>query len=177
MSYNKAGISGDDRYDNIKFDVPLSSRRTAIPPSPQSDGTLAELTMGLTRREAEKIGLSHLYPKAKRKPSHTPGVPNLTERRFRDYLEVLRLAGEIRSYAFEPEVLPLGPEMTLTMDYGVEELDGSITLYDCKGRRYVWEDSTIKIKAAAVLYPQYRFAQAKWLGKGAGWKIRFFRSG
>lgn len=132
--------------------------------------------MGLTRREAERLGIVHLYPQARRQRSHTPSVPNLTERRFSEYLEVLRLAGEIRSYAFEPEVLPLGPEQSFLPDYRVDENDGSITWYDCKGK-HIWCDSTVKIKAAAVMYPQYRFAQAKWLGKGRGWKIRFFRSG
>jgi hypothetical protein len=130
--------------------------------------------MGLTRRQAEQLGLGDLYPRRSGRPARTPGVPNLTERRFAEHLEIRKLAGEIRSFAYEPEVLRLGPEMTLLMDYRIVELDYTYTYIDVKGR-YVWEDSVIKIKAAAVMYPQHRFMQAKWT-RNSGWKFRIFRA-
>jgi alpha-galactosidase len=130
--------------------------------------------MGLTRRQAEQLGLGDLYPRRSGRPSRVPGVPNLTERRFAEHLEIRKLAGEIRSFAYEPEVLRLGPEMTLLMDYRIVELDYTYTYIDVKGR-YVWEDSVVKIKAAAVMYPQHRFMQAKWT-RDKGWKFRLFKS-
>jgi alpha-galactosidase len=130
--------------------------------------------MGLTRREAEQLGISHLYPKRSGRPARVPGVPNLTERRFAEHLEIRKLAGEIRSFAYEPEVLRLGPEMTYCPDFRIEEFDGSFTMVDVKGR-YIFEDSVIKIKAAAVMYPQHRFMQAKWT-RDKGWKFRVFRA-
>jgi alpha-galactosidase len=130
--------------------------------------------MGLTRRQAKELGLDSLYPKRTGRPARVPGVPNLTERRFAEHLEIRKLAGEIRSFAYEPEVLRLGPEMTLLMDYRIVELNYTYTYVDVKGR-YVREDSTVKIKAAAVMYPQHRFVQAKWT-RDKGWKFRVFKA-
>jgi hypothetical protein len=119
-----------------------------------------------------------LLPQAKgqkrRRAAHVPGVMNKTESRFAELLEARRLLGEIKGWAFEAETLPLGPEMTFCPDFRVEELDGSISFVDVKGA-HVWEDSVIKGKTAATLYPQYAFYQAKWV-KG-DWKIRRFKSG
>lgn len=96
---------------------------------------------------------------------------NRTENRYAEELEARRLLGEIRAWAFEVDTLRLGPEMTYTPDFRVEELDGSITYDDVKGR-HTWEDSTVKAKTAAVLYPRHRFRQVRW--DGQGWQMRTF---
>lgn len=137
--------------------------------------------MGLTRKQCQMLGIGHLYPgrltgQGKRRgAAHVRGVMNRTEGRFAAILEMQRLFGEIRGWSFEPETLILGPRFTFTPDFKVEELDGTLTWYDVKGR-HVWEDATIKIKAAALLLPQYRFAQARWVNNSE-WKYRFFASG
>jgi hypothetical protein len=101
---------------------------------------------------------------------------NRTESRFAEGLEARRLCGEIKVWAFEPEVLALGPEMSFCPDFRVVELDGSVSWYDVKRLRgWSHEDATIKIKMAAVLYPDDAFYQARWDGKT--WKIRRFKSG
>ena len=136
--------------------------------------------MGLTRKQCEMLGIGHLYPSRpskggkRRGAAHVRGVMNRTEGRFAAILEMQRLFGEIKGWSFEPETLVLGPKLTFTPDFKVEELDGSLTWYDVKGK-HVWEDSVVKAKAAAVIFPQYRFAQVRW--NGSEWKSRFFSSG
>jgi hypothetical protein len=53
-------------------------------------------------------------------------------------------------------------------------LDGRYTFVDVKGR-FVWEDATVKIKAAAVLFPQHKFQQVK--KAGSAWVVREFPAG
>jgi hypothetical protein len=127
--------------------------------------------MGLTRAQAKKLGLS--WPcGAKGRPAHTPGQMNRLESRFACILEARRLTGEIRAWHFERDTLALGPEMTFQPDFVVEMPDGTLEYYDVKG--FVRDDATVKIKAAAVLYPQHRFYQAKW--RGGLWRTRLFRA-
>lgn len=128
--------------------------------------------MGLTRAQARKLGIPW-PPDAKGRPAHVPGQMNKLESRFALLLEARQWAGEIRGWWFEAETFALGPEMTFTPDFRVELLDGSFEFVDVKGA-HTWEDSTIKIKAAAVLYPQHRFYQARW--KCGVWRTRMFRS-
>lgn len=136
--------------------------------------------MGLTKKQCEALGIGNLFPKpkatakGKRKPSHVRGQMNRTEARYAEILEAQRLLGEIKSWTFEEDTLAIGPEMKFTPDFRVELLSGDISYIDVKGA-YIYEDATCKIKAAAALYPQYRFSQAKWTGRS--WKIREFRSG
>ena len=108
----------------------------------------------------------------KRRPAHTRFVMNWTEERFAQVLEGRRLCKEIKSWEFERYTFRLGPEMTFTPDFAVQENDGWLTLIDVKGR-HKWEDATIKIKAAALHYPFHRWQQA--VLKSGEWHIRTFR--
>jgi hypothetical protein len=103
-------------------------------------------------------------PADSRRRPPIPNGMNLTERRYAEGLEARRLFGEIREWFFEPDTLPLGPEMTFKPDFRVEHLNNTVEYVDVKGR-HMWEDATVKIKAAAVLYPEFLFVQAKWTGR------------
>lgn len=129
--------------------------------------------MGLTRQEAERCGLGDLYPPeaakpkrygGKRAPSHVRFFMNGTEQRYAEMLESQRLAGEIRDWCFEQDTFILAPTMSLTPDFRVEELDGRYSFTDVK-RAAGWshEDSIIKTKTAAVLFPQHRWFIAAWV--------------
>jgi hypothetical protein len=125
-------------------------------------------------RDADRV-LSEGTPAAPsgRKAAHERFVMNRTEGLYAAELDRREAAGEIRGWEFERVTFRLGPEMTFTPDFSVEGLDGLFTFVDVKGK-HTFEDSTIKVKAAAVLFPQHGFAQAR-LVAGA-WKERFFKS-
>jgi hypothetical protein len=114
--------------------------------------------MGLTREQARRLGIEHLHPDCTcHRPAPVRGAMNVTEGWFASWLEGLRIAGPVESWAFEVETLVLGPDLRYTPDFrvrwrGVPE----VCFYDVKGR-HIWEDSVVKGKAAAVIYPQHRF--------------------
>jgi hypothetical protein len=126
--------------------------------------------MGLSRKECERLGIAHLFPEKGSKggggPAHTRFVMNLTESRFAEHLEGRRLAGEIRGWAFEEDTLVLAPDMTLTPDFRVDQLDGWSDYFDVKRSKrdggHTWEDSVVKSKAAAAIFPFHRFYLATW---------------
>jgi hypothetical protein len=131
--------------------------------------------MNLTRADCERLGLDFdkLYGGAKPTraseveagPPRWPGergMMNKTEARFANNLEARRLAGEITAWEFEGDTLRLSPDMTYTPDFRVEHGVGQVDYYDVKGR-HTWEDSIIKGKAAAVIFPQHRFFLATYV--------------
>jgi hypothetical protein len=77
-------------------------------------------------------------------------------------LEVQRILGQITAWEFEPDTLRLAPDMTYTPDFKVFDGDKPIRYYDVKGR-HTWEDSIIKGKAAAVIFPQHEFYLATYV--------------
>jgi hypothetical protein len=117
--------------------------------------------MGLSRKAAEALGLGHLYPKGSRGSAHERFKMNRAEARFAEWQEGRRLAGEIRAWSFERDTLVLTPDMKYTPDFRIEELTGLFTFVDVKGG-HVWEDSIIKAKAAAGLFPWHQFFIATW---------------
>lgn len=110
----------------------------------------------------------------KRKAAHTRFTMNWTEERFARVLEGRRLCKEIKGWSFETYTFRLGPEMTFTPDFAVEENDGWMSFYDTKNAKHKWEDATIKIKTAAILYPYHHWNQATL--RSGEWHIRTFRS-
>jgi hypothetical protein len=127
--------------------------------------------MGLSRKDCERMGLNFdtLYAKAlpvrvpdvvadkaKSKAARGRGVMNYTEARFANHLEFQRIVGQITAWEFEADTLRLAPDMTYTPDFKVFDGDKPIRYYDVKGR-HTWEDSIIKGKAAAVIFPQHEF--------------------
>jgi hypothetical protein len=105
------------------------------------------------------------------------GVPNRTEGRYSEELEVARLDGLIVSYAYEPTALVLSAVNALpcsyTPDYGVTLPDGSVEYHEVKGK-HMWEDSWIKFKWAVNAFPQHTFAMARQRRDGS-FEVRRFR--
>jgi hypothetical protein len=131
--------------------------------------------MGLSRKDCERMGLDFdaLYAKAlpvripdvankANKAVHERGMMNRTEARFANHLEVQRILGQITAWEFEVDTLRLAPDMTYTPDFKVFDGDNPIRYYDVKGR-HTWEDSIIKGKAAAVIFPQHEFYLATYV--------------
>lgn len=101
-----------------------------------------------------------------------PSGMNKTEARRADALEILKRAGEIADYRFEDVKLRLADNTFLTPDFLVIRADGGIELEDVKGRKgdryYATEDARVKIKAAARLFPWFRFFTV-WESKDGRW--------
>lgn len=105
----------------------------------------------------------------KKKPAKVKGVENRTESEYASHLKSLELAGEIRWYRYEAITLRLTTNLTYTPDYIVQFTDGHIEIHEVKGG-YMWEDSKVKLKCAAVLFPCFRFVLAQ--KKNGTWKIK-----
>lgn len=123
--------------------------------------------MGLTRAEAEALGLGHLFPPPPTRTgrsAHTRGVMNRTEANFAaTYMEPRRLdpADPLIAWSFELDTLILSPDARYTPDFRLE-LDGftGYEFIDVKGN-HTWEDSIVKGKFAAALFPYHRFYLAR----------------
>jgi len=104
---------------------------------------------------------------------HEPGNMNGLEKRYAQHLELRRVIGEIRSWKFEPLKLRLAPRTFYSVDFGLVTLDGLIELHEAKGH---WEDDArVKIKVAAVMFPEFKFVGVQWRGPGGGWKFEDFK--
>lgn len=98
--------------------------------------------------------------------SYTPGKMNRTEEQYANYLELLKRAGEIRDYMFEPMKLNLAKRTTYTPDFMVVSSDDTIELHEVKG---FWrDDARVKIKVAAERFKMFAFIAMK-KGKGGKW--------
>lgn len=132
------------------------------------------------------------YPSAYRKRLKK-GEMNKTEAEYAQYLDVLKKAGEIESWAFEIETLKIGDDCRYTPDFRVVkkayEFD-YIEFHEVKGTLrknrtvtiedglkfnhkvtapYIEDDALVKIKAAAEMHP-YKFIivwkdKDKWMTK------------
>lgn len=124
---------------------------------------------GMTRKQAEAMGLGEFYPKQRRR-SHQKGIPNRTELRYRDdHITPRILAGEIVRAEFEPDVLRLGPDCTYTPDWKLTFPDGTHEYHEIKGG-HTFEDGLIKLKWAASKWPDVTFYLCRW--KYKRWTIR-----
>ena len=91
------------------------------------------------------------------------GEMNKTESAYAAHLDRMRAAGDVVAWWFEPVALVLshGNACRYTPDFMVQRADGVLELHEVKGSRkrdgrtvpVVEEDSMVKIKAAAELYP------------------------
>lgn len=82
------------------------------------------------------------------------GVMNKTEKRYADFLDLRKRAGEILWWKFEGIKLRLADKTFLTPDFAIMNSDYSIQLDDIKG--FMMDDANVKIKVAAEMYP-FRF--------------------
>jgi len=89
---------------------------------------------------------------------HKAGVMNKLERAYADRLELLRLGGKIRAWAFDAEKLRLADKTFYSPDFRVVDADGFVEFHEVKG---FWEDDArVKVKVAASLHP-YQFVAAQ----------------
>lgn len=74
------------------------------------------------------------------------------------YLKEQLRKGEIESYAFEAVTLKVGePRCRYTPDFFVILPGGKIRFIECKGRKAIWEDGTVKFKSAKRQYPVFEW--------------------
>lgn len=105
---------------------------------------------------------------------HVGGQMNGLEKRYAAHLELRRATGEIQSYLFEPIKLRLAQSTFFTIDFLLWMADGSIELHEAKGH---WEDdSRVKIKVAAKMFPWWRFVGVMRDKKTKDWKFEEFKA-
>ncbi len=76
---------------------------------------------------------------------------NKLEKRYADFLEKRRMAGEIRLWMFESLRLILAPSTSYTPDFLVINSDDQVELHEVKG---FWrDDARVKIKIANNMFP------------------------
>ena len=99
-----------------------------------------------------------------------PGVMNKLETRYSEYLEDLRLKGEILRWDYEPVKLRLAKGTYYTPDFRVQKNDGTIEYHETKG---FWRTTgRVKIKCASETHNIYRFVGVEW--KKKAWIFEFF---
>jgi len=99
------------------------------------------------------------------------GEMNNAEQDYANHLELLRRAGEVLWYEFEPMKLNLAPKTTYTPDFLVQVASGHLELHEVKG--FWTDDARVKIKVAAKLFPVFKFVAIQ-KEKGEQWKIEEF---
>jgi len=107
---------------------------------------------------------------AKRRPSHESGEMNRTESAYASHLELLKKAGEIRAWAFEPMKLRLADRTWYSVDFLVQLMDDTLEGHELKGtaktkagnHRELWEDDArVKFKVAAEIHPWLTFRSVR----------------
>lgn len=109
--------------------------------------------------------------KPKRQPGQTAvGVMNKTEARFYEWLKEHYLDAELaKAVYYERVKLRVGDNSFYTPDFCVIDNCGELTLYEVKGA-YIRDKALAKPKAAAMLYPHFKFILAQWLD--GHWKFK-----
>jgi hypothetical protein len=103
------------------------------------------------------------------------GEMNATEKKYNQYLEQRKIAGEILWYKFEGVKLRLADNTFYTVDYFVMLADGVLEAHEVKGN---WQDDArLKIKIAQEMYP-FRFIAVKVVpaSRGGGWEVEDFEN-
>lgn len=116
--------------------------------------------------------------KARARTRRIPGQMNRTEQAYFDHLSLLKAAGQIDWFAFEPVKFRLADMTYYTPDFMVILPCGAIEYHEVKGS---WkaphqDDAKVKIKVAAELHWWATFKSAEVVPKksGGGWKITTF---
>lgn len=109
----------------------------------------------------------------RRAPTYTRGEMNKTEAAYASQLELLKRAGRIKLWEFEPEKMRLALKTFYTADFRVVTSTGEVEFHEVKGRKrngrpFCREDAMLKLKFAAERYRQHRFILVWPDGKG-GW--------
>lgn len=128
--------------------------------------------MRMTRLEFEAFRKRKLTEVKNKKPIRKGRGMNKTETRYANLLELRLRAGEISCYKYESIKLRLADNTTYTPDFMVTGFAGMkhvVEFHEVKGG-FVREDSWIKLKVAAEMYPEFKFVLARYT-KG-NWDIR-----
>lgn len=96
---------------------------------------------------------------------------NLTEAAYGSILEAMKHKGEIKDYGFERLRLRLADNLWYWPDFDIVLPDGSIQIHEVKGG-FIREDSWIKIKMAAEVYPQWAFYLCQRKAKSQPWEVK-----
>lgn len=92
--------------------------------------------------------------------------PNKTELRYGAYLATLKAAGEIVDYGFEEIKLKIGVRTCYYVpDFWVLTTSG-LSFHEVKGG-FFRDDAKVKIKAAALKFPRFRFVLVR--ANSNGW--------
>jgi hypothetical protein len=109
---------------------------------------------------------------AKRVTRRRKKTPNKLETEFRQRLELAKRDGQLVDYGYERITLKLAHDTRLTPDYDAITSDGRLSFFEVKGP-HQWEDSWVKLKVAAALYPHFAFHLCKKPRElGGHWDIR-----
>ena len=96
---------------------------------------------------------------------------NRTEALYSAHLHVLRAAGEVADFKFEPLKLKLAGSTFYSPDFLVVLPCGKLELHEVKGH---WmDDARVKIKVAAQSFPWLIFKAIK--RSGRGWETEEFQ--
>ncbi len=97
------------------------------------------------------------------KPSAESPYRSKLEARYAGYLDLLKQAGEIIGYQYEPiRFLLPGKRNTYKADFLVQRLDRSIEIHEVKGYHKNLRDSVTKCKTAAGLNWWGKFIKVTW---------------
>lgn len=103
-----------------------------------------------------------------------PAYRSDAERIYAARLEALRRAGLIERWDYEPLPFDLAWRCVYTPDFGVIRPGGAVEFHEVKGG-HAWEDSRIKFKVAARLWPHWRWVWAKWAS--GRWRFEVYENG
>ena len=97
---------------------------------------------------------------------------NVLETRFvTEYLEPLRLAGELQWWEFEPMRFRIGSSAFYRPDFVVVDGIGQVLAYETKG---VWREAAkVRIRVAADRFPWVRFVAVQ-VGPAGGFEFENF---
>lgn len=109
---------------------------------------------------------------------------NPTEAAFGDWLFAEKAMGRVLDYEFKPAPLKLADDCEWQPDYRHTLVSGVVVFTDVKGERltkkrrqsrpWITGDAIVKLKCAAVLFPDV-VVQAAWKRKATGeWLVRVF---
>lgn len=97
------------------------------------------------------------------------GTMNNTEKKYAERLELLKTAGEVLWYEFEPMNLRLAINTFYKVDFMVLTKEGALEIHEVKG--FWTDDALVKIKVAAEKFP-FQFIAVQY--KKKEWDVRRF---
>ena len=131
-------------------------------------GRYDHLITGKTAK-LDDLKLPVLLPKSQHQ-HHAPGKMNKTEAAYAAHLDVLKAAGEIVAWWFEPFKLRLADRTWYTVDFLVWHPGGVAECVEVKG---FWrEDARVKFKVAAEKYNCFCFTAAQ--RRKGRWEYEYF---